>query len=110
MIESLFNPGSVAVVGASEVPLKWGTYIASNILDGKFNGRFYPVNPNVPEVFGYKTYPSLLDIPEPVDLVFITTPSRTIMHILQDCIEKGITNIVMITSGFSETGKDGAML
>ncbi len=110
MIESLFNPGSVAVVGASEVPLKWGTYIASNILDGKFNGRFYPVNPNVPEVFGYKTYPSLLDIPEPVDLVFITTPSRTIMHILQDCIEKGITNIVMITSGFSETGKEGAML
>ena len=110
MIESLFNPGSVAVVGASEVPLKWGTYIASNILDGKFNGRFYPVNPNVPEVFGYKTYPSLLDIPEPVDLVFITTPSKTIMHILQDCIEKGITNIVMITSGFSETGKEGAML
>ena len=107
MLKSLFNPQSVAVVGASEIPFKWGTYISSNILDGKFKGRYYPVNPTITEVFGYKTYPSLLDLPEAVDLVFITTPAKTVMQILQDCIKKGIQNIVMITSGFSETGADG---
>lgn len=107
MFDSLFYPKSVAVVGASETAFKWGTFISSNILDGKFKGRFYPVNPNVTEVFGCKTYPSLLDLPEPVDLVFFTTPARTVIQLLNDCINKGIKNIIMITSGFSETGPEG---
>ncbi|MEW6526916.1 MAG: CoA-binding protein [Spirochaetota bacterium] len=110
MLDTLFAPKSVAVVGASEIPFKWGTYISSNILDGKFKGKYYPVNPNIPEVFGFKTYPSIRDLPEAVDLVFITTPAKTVMQILQDCIAKGIKNIVMITSGFSETGDEGTQM
>ena len=110
MLDSLFSPKSVAVVGASEIPFKWGTYISSNILDGKFKGRYYPVNPNIKEVFGFTTFPSVVDLPEPVDLVFITTPAKTIMQILQDCVQKKIKNIVMITSGFSETGPEGIQM
>ncbi|MGQ9843604.1 MAG: acetate--CoA ligase family protein [Spirochaetota bacterium] len=110
MLDSLFSPKSVAVVGASEIHFKWGTYISSNILDGKFKGRYYPVNPNIKEVFGFATFPSVVDIPEPVDLVFITTPAPTVMQILQDCVQKKINNIVMITSGFSETGPEGVQM
>ena len=109
-LHSLFYPESIAVVGATEGKLKWGFSIITNILDGGFKGPVYPVSSSRDTVFGLKAYRSLKDIPGPVDLVFVTTPAKTVMGILGDCADADIRNVVIISSGFSEAGGDGARL
>lgn len=109
-LNPLFNPKSIAVVGATEARLKWGSFIISNILDGGYRGRVYPVSSGSQTVYGLRAYASLAEIPERVDLVFIATPARTIMAILQECVGKDVRNVVVISSGFSETGAEGAAL
>lgn len=109
-LHTLFNPRSIAVVGATEARLKWGSFIMSNILDGGYGGPVYPVSASSNTVFGLQAHASLCDIPGPVDLVFIATPAKTIMSILGECVEKDVRNVVVISSGFSETGAEGAAL
>jgi acyl-CoA synthetase (NDP forming) len=109
-LDTLFNPKSIAVVGATEARLKWGSFIMSNILDGGYKGSVYPVSVSSQTVYGLKAYPSLGDIGERIDLVFIATPARTIMPILRQCVEKDARNVVVISSGFSEAGADGAVV
>ncbi|HMB20899.1 MAG TPA: CoA-binding protein [Spirochaetota bacterium] len=109
-LHSLFCPRSIAIVGASDTLFKWGAYIMSNILDGGFTGKVYPVSVSKSIVFGRETYKSVRDIEDKVDLVFITTPAQTVMAVLEDCRDSGVTNVVMVTSGFSETGEDGARM
>lgn len=109
-LHSLFYPESIAVVGATEGKLKWGFTIITNILDGGFKGPVYPVSSSRETVFGLKAYRFLKDIPGPVGLVFVTTPAKTVMGILQECAEADIRNAVIISSGFSEAGGDGIRL
>ncbi|HQL83978.1 MAG TPA: CoA-binding protein, partial [Spirochaetota bacterium] len=101
-LDKMFYPESIAVVGATETKLKWSSMVLSNILDGGFAGKVYPVSPARDTVYGLKAYKSLIDIPGRVDLVFIATPAKTIMDVLEDCVKKEIRNIVVISSGFSE--------
>jgi len=109
-LKKLFYPESVAVVGASENILKWGSVITSNILDGGFKGKVFPVSTSNEVVYGRGASKSIGDIGEPVDLLIITTPAKTVMGILRECAEAGIKNVLIVSSGFSEAGEDGKAL
>jgi acyl-CoA synthetase (NDP forming) len=106
-LATVLNPESVAVVGASSTFGKWGQLILSNIVAGRFQGRVYPVNPKNRTMFGLPVYRSILDTPDPPDLAFVTTPASTITEILEECAQKGVKGVVLITSGFSETDQAG---
>jgi acyl-CoA synthetase (NDP forming) len=108
--QSIFNPGAVAVIGASSRFGKWGQLILSNILAGHFPGKVFPVNPKQKEIYGLPSYASVLDIPGGVDVAFVTTPAETVPAVLDQCARKGIKGVVLITSGFSETDSQGKAL
>jgi len=106
----LFEPSSVAVVGASNDQSKWGYRVMSNILRGGFEGKVYPVNPGSPEVLGVKSYPRVVDIPEVPDLVVIVVPPPAVPQVMRDCAAKGVKVAVVITAGFAEIGGEGERL
>lgn len=103
----LFEPRSVAVIGASDDPRKYGHRVMESILDAGYQGPVYPVNPNVDQVKGRKAFPSVGDIPEPVDLAFVVIPARAVLGAIKDCIAAGIKGIVIISAGFGEIGEEG---
>ena len=109
-LEAVFEPKSVAVIGASSTFGKWGQLILSNIVAGRFPGKVFPVNPKHELLFGLPAYRQIAEIRDPVDLVFITTPADTVPDILEACGQKGVKGVVVITSGFSETGSAGKRL
>jgi acyl-CoA synthetase (NDP forming) len=109
-LKTIFNPKSVALVGASTTFGKWGQLIASNIVAGGYKGKIYPVNPGHKEIFGLPAFGHIGEIPEAVDLTFIITPSTTVPSVLRACGEKGVKGTVIITSGFSETDQAGKAL
>ena len=109
-LDAVFNPRSIAVIGASGKFGKWGYLILSNIVTGKYKGKIFPVNPSGGTILNLPVFKDIFQIPEAVDLAFITTPARTIPGVLEECGKKGIKGVVLITSGFSETGKDGDAL
>lgn len=106
----LFNPKSIAMIGATSNIEKWGAIVFLNILMGGYQGKLYPVNPKGEMVFNHPAYPKLTDIPEPVDLAVIAIPARATKEAVQECIRKGIRMAIVITSDFSETGEEGARL
>jgi acyl-CoA synthetase (NDP forming) len=106
----LFNPKSIAMIGATNHIGKWGAIVFLNILMGGYQGKLYPVNPKGEMVFNHPAYPKVTDIPEPVDLAVIAIPARVIKEAVQECIRKGIRMAIVITSDFSETGEEGARL
>jgi len=103
----MFYPRSVAVVGASPNPKGWGgtTFIA-RLRDLEFAGKIYPVNPKATEILGFKTYPKVSSIPEPVDLVIVAISAPGVPQVLEDCIIAGVKNVHIFASGFSETGEE----
>jgi len=103
MMEKFFYPKSVAVIGASHEEKKIGHVIFKNLLE-KFKGRVYPVNPKTEPILGQRVYPSVLDIEDEVDLAIIAVNALIVPKVLEDCGKKGIKNVVIISSGFSETG------
>ncbi|MFH1630108.1 MAG: CoA-binding protein [Pseudomonadota bacterium] len=108
-LKKLFDPKSVAIIGASTTFGKWGQLISSNIVAGGFDGKIFPVNPKSKEMFGLPVSRTVGDIQDTVDVAFITTPADTVPSVLRDCGRKGVKGAVIISSGFSETdmaGKD----
>ena len=101
-LDAIFKPEAVAVVGASDNPGKLGSHVMRSLTEGQYPGRTFPVNPGKEEMFGLKTYPSLLKIPERVDLAIIVLPAEQVPKIINECHEKGIKGIVLITAGFRE--------
>jgi len=106
----LFNPKSIALIGASNNIGKWGAIVFLNIKLGGYGGRLHPVNPKEESIFGHKSYPRITQIPEPIDLAIIAIPASLSMGAIRDCIEKGVRMAIVITSDFSETGEEGARL
>lgn len=104
-ISALFLPKSVAVIGASKSPQKIGYRILNNLIRWKFEGKIYPVNPKYNEILGLKCYPSILEIPDDVDLAVVTIPAEATPHIIEELGKKGVKAAVMIPSGFSEIGR-----
>jgi acetyl coenzyme A synthetase (ADP forming)-like protein len=103
----VFYPSSVAVVGASRDPLSIGGRLFKNILNGDFTGPVFPVNPRAGVVRSVKAYRSILDVPEHVDLAFIVVPAPAVIPAVKECAEKGVKGLVVISAGFSETGRAG---
>jgi len=101
-IEAIFNPRSVAVVGASDNPGKLGSHVMRSLTEGGYPGRIYPVNPGKEEILGIKAYPSLFQISEAVDLSIIVLPAEQVPKTIKECKEKGVYGIVLITAGFKE--------
>ncbi len=106
--EGIFRPSSVAVIGATTNPKKVGYALVRNL--ETFDGKVFPVNPKYREVLGFKCYPSVKEIPEPVDCALIAVPSRVVPQVLQECGEKGVKLAVVISAGFGEAGEEGKRL
>ena len=105
-LDSLFNPESIAMIGASASPLKWGFIILLNILKGAYSGKVYPVNPKAESILGQKCYPRVADVPENVDLVIITTPAKVeLFPVAQEVSRK--KPIIVFKGGRTDTGKGG---
>ncbi|MCX8195410.1 MAG: CoA-binding protein [Candidatus Micrarchaeota archaeon] len=104
-LEAVFNPSSIAVIGASREPNKIGHVIVKNFIDGGFAGRIYPINPNADEILGLRAYKSVLDVKEKIDSAVIAIPAQFVAQVLEECGKKGIKGVVLITGGFSEVGK-----
>ena len=107
MLEAFFEPASVAVIGASRDPEKLGYAVLHNIKRGGFEGRIYPVNPKADEILDLKAYGSVLDIPDPVDLAVIVIPYTFVPAVLEQCGQKGVAAVVVISAGFREAGREG---
>jgi acyl-CoA synthetase (NDP forming) len=101
-LDTIFNPEAIAVVGASDNPGKLGSHVMRSLTEGKYPGRIFPVNPGREEIFGMKTYPTLLNIPGTIDLAIIVLPADQVPKIINECNEKGVRGIVLITAGFKE--------
>src|SRR6185436_14179304 len=109
-LKPLFEPASVALVGANERPEKVGGRLMENLLAAGFQGKLYAVNPKHANVRGVPCVPSVLDLPEPVDLAVIATPAATVAGVIEQCGARGIRAAVVITAGFREAGPAGAAL
>ena len=105
--KSLFDPESVAVIGASNNPGSWGGRIMSNLLAPN-NRPIYPVNPSSPEIMGQKSFASILDIQEPVDMAAIVVRAELVPNRLKECVQKKVNSALIISGGFRETGETGA--
>jgi acetyltransferase len=109
-LEGVLNAESVAVVGASRSETKRGFQAIRTLIDEKYDGTIYPVNPKERSILGLKCYSSVSEIPDPVDMVLITTPANSIPPILEDCGKKGVKGAVIIAGGFGEAGTEGRKL
>ncbi len=109
-LKALLEPRSVAVIGASTRPHAVGRAVFANILLGEFQGVVYPVNPKAHSIMGVRAYPSVLDIPDPIDLAVVVVPAPVVPQVLEECGQKGIRAAVVISAGFKEVGPQGAAL
>jgi len=103
-LTGVIEPKTVAVIGASATPGKIGYSVVQNLVNDGFKGTIYPINPGVDEILGLKAYPSIADVPTNVDAAIITIPAKAVLSVIDDCGKKGVKGIIVITSGFSETG------
>jgi len=109
-LEAFFKPRSIAVIGASREEEKVGHRIFRNLIDYGFKGELYPINPNAEEILGFKCYKSVLDVPSEIDLSVIAVPARIVPLVAEQCGVKGVKGIIVISAGFSETGREGTQL
>jgi len=105
-----FNPKGIAVIGASREPVKLGYGLARNLLQSGYPGKVHLVNPRGGELFGLPLYKTILEVPDPVDLVVLLTAAPTIPDLLETCAKRGIKAAIIASGGFRETGSEGAAL
>ncbi|NVM01500.1 MAG: CoA-binding protein, partial [Candidatus Helarchaeota archaeon] len=105
-IDSIFNPKSVAIIGASRQETRNGYHVLKNIKDIGFTGKIYPINPKADEILGYKVYKHLNEIDGDVDNAIIILPTNIVVQAVQNCVKKGVKSVIIITEGFGETGTD----
>jgi acetyltransferase len=109
-LQHFFSPTSVAVIGASNQPGKIGHDIVNNLKLSGFAGAVYPINPKATEILGFKAYPSVTAIDGPVDLAVIVIPAKAVLGVMEECAQKGIDSVIIITAGFKEAGPEGIEL
>ncbi len=102
-LDLFFTPESIALVGASRTPGKIGHTILEN-LKLSFQGKIYPINPQATEILGLQAFPSVMDVPEPIDLAIIVIPAEEVPKEVGECVKKKIKAMIIISSGFGETG------
>ena len=106
-IRFFFQPKSVAVIGASRQRGTIGAEVFNNILKDGYQGTVYPVNPSAESVGGVRAYPSVLDIPNEIEMAIVIVPAEHVLEVADECARKGVRGIVVISAGFRETGDEG---
>ena len=109
-LRPIFSPKSIAVIGASRSPMKIGYEILQNILVQGYTGKVYPINPETPTIMGLKTQPSVLAVKDDIDLAIIAVPAEFVPKVMTECAKKKVKGVIVISSGFSETGEKGKLL
>jgi acetyltransferase len=110
-LNELFDPRTIALVGASEREGSVGKTILENLLaSGGDRRKIFPVNPRAETLLGTKTYATIDSIPEPVDMAVISTPAPSVPGIVDECGKAGVPGLVIISAGFRETGEEGKRL
>jgi acetyl-CoA synthetase (ADP-forming) len=108
MIDYFFYPKSIAIIGATANPKKFGNAVTLNILKNKHpNIDLFLISQNRNEILGIKCYASILDVPQAIDLAIILVPARIIQSVIDDCVKKCVKGIIIITAGFSEINEEG---
>lgn len=110
MLDSLFKPKSVAVIGVSQKELNIGNRIIRNLIEFGFKGAIYPINTASDEVRGIKAYKSILDVPTNVDVVHMAIPAVSVPQAIEDCGKKAVKFVILNGGGFAETGPEGAAI
>jgi len=110
MLERLFKPESIAVVGASRYPKKVGHAVLNNLLKAGFRGRLFPVNPQAEDILGLKCYRSLSEIKAHIDQVVVAVPARHVTPVIKEAVSLGVSSAVILTAGFREAGPEGLRL
>ena len=109
-LEALFAPKSIAVIGASNRQGSVGRAVFTNILLNEYTGTVYPVNPKDRSISGVRSYPSIGDLPESVDVAVVVVPATVVPAVTEECGKKGVKGLIIISAGFKEVGQDGAAL
>ena len=109
-LNAIFAPQNVAVIGASEKPGSVGRTLLWNLIGNPFGGTVFPVNPKRPSVLGIKAYPTIKDVPAPVDLAVIAIPAPAVPGAIAECVDEGIKSAIIISAGFKEAGAAGIEL
>ncbi|MFH1151131.1 MAG: CoA-binding protein [Actinomycetota bacterium] len=109
-IDGIINARSLAIVGASNAPMKFGSLFTRSQVSMGFEGDLYLVNPNEQEIMGRQAYPDIPSLPGPVDLVYLTIPAHRSMQVLRDCAGRGVKGVIVMASGFREIGPEGKAL
>lgn len=110
MLEAIFAPHSIAVIGASPDPSKLGHRILKNILDAGYPGRIFPIHPGATHILNLPAYPSVEQVPEPVDLAVVVVPATVVPDVAEACGKSGVKGLVVISAGFKEIGPEGRAL
>ena len=110
MLDSLFKPRAIAIVGASTKELSIGNVIIKNLQTYGYTGRIYPINPTAPDVRGIKAYRTLEEVPGEIDLAHIIIPAPMVPQAIIECGKKGIKAVIINSAGFSEMGEEGDRL
>jgi acetyltransferase len=105
--DAIFSPKSIAVLGASTAKGKVGHDIFANILRGNYQGTLYPVNSKARSVLSVKAYPTILDIPDQIDLAMVILSPHLALKSIEDCVKKGVKGIIIVSAGFKEVGGEG---
>jgi len=109
-LDPFFSPRGVAIIGASAAPNKLSFGILKNLSEQGYSGQIAPVNPKEDQILGYKSYPDISSVPDPVDLAVIVLPVGMIPKVLEDCGKRGVKAVVIISGGFKEIGPEGAAI
>jgi len=109
-LKYFFEPESVAIIGASKTPGKAGNEILKNLLANEFRGKIFPVNPTEEEIMGFKSFPSVKEIREKIDLAVFIVPAEKTVEPLRECAEKKVPAVVISSGGYAEVGEAGAKL
>jgi acetyltransferase len=110
ILDALFAPKSIAVIGASNRQGSVGRAVFTNILLNEYTGTVYPVNPKDRSICGVRSYPSVQDLPESVDLAMVVVPAAVVPAVTEECGKKGVKSLIIISAGFKEVGQDGTAL
>jgi acetate---CoA ligase (ADP-forming) len=106
-LNAIFRPESIAVIGASSRKNTIGRELLHNLITAEFNGKVFPVNPKASVIHSIKSYSTILDVPDAVDLAIIIVPKEHVNSVARQCGQKGVKGIVVISAGFSEVGAEG---
>jgi len=107
MLEAIFAPQSVAIVGASPDPKKLGHRVLRNVVDNGYSGRIIPIHPTAPNILDFPAYASVVAVPDSIDLAVIVVPPQAVLQVVEECGKKGVRGLVVITAGFKEIGGAG---